>query len=115
MSVIKEGMEVTEVIMQEGVHSFERINDGVAEPVVYMVDRHVVGGFYRVHNERGNDGILNAPGSHFVPLAFEDCCITPDHQAGLDAAPNRFYVYGVIARLAALAASLELERSAPSE
>ncbi len=115
MSVIKEGMEVTEVIMQEGVHSFERINDGVAEPVVYMVDRHVVGGFYRVHNERGNDGILNAPGSHFVPLAFEDCCITPDHQAGLDAAPNRFYVYGVIARLAALAASLELERSTPSE
>ena len=74
MSVIKEGMEVTEVIMQEGVHSFERINDGVAEPVVYMVDRHVVGGFYRVHNERGNDGILNAPGSHFVPLANGTKC-----------------------------------------
>lgn len=31
----------------------------------------------------------------------------------LDAAPNRFYAYGVVARLAQLAASLELERTAP--
>jgi glutamate--cysteine ligase len=30
-----------------------------------------------------------------------------------DAAPNRFYAYGVVARLALLAASLELERTAP--
>ncbi|MFX5634530.1 glutamate--cysteine ligase, partial [Acinetobacter baumannii] len=35
----KEGLEVSEVIVQEGVHSFERINQAVAEPVVYMIDR----------------------------------------------------------------------------
>ena len=36
-----------DVIMQEGVHTFEHINDAVAEPVVYMIDRYVVGGFYK--------------------------------------------------------------------
>ena len=55
MAVGKEGLQVTEVIIQEGVHTFETINDNVAEPVVYMIDRYVVGGFYRVNTERGRD------------------------------------------------------------
>ncbi len=58
------------MIIQEGVPTYERMNDAVAEPVVYMIDRYVVGGFYRVHAERGIDENLNAPGSSFVPLAF---------------------------------------------
>ncbi|TMH00067.1 MAG: PEP-CTERM sorting domain-containing protein, partial [Betaproteobacteria bacterium] len=70
MSVVKDGQEVTEVIIQEGVPTYERMNDAVAEPVVYMIDRYVVGGFYRVHAERGIDENLNAPGASFVPLAF---------------------------------------------
>ena len=70
MSVGKEGLEVSEVIVQEGVHTFETLHDAVAEPVVYMIDRYVVGGFYRVHTGRGKDENLNAPGMHFVPLAF---------------------------------------------
>jgi len=81
----------------------------VAEPVVYMMDRFVVGGFYRVHTERGQDQNLNAPGMSFVPLAFKTPCSTPDPRAAPDAAPNRFYAYGVIARLALLAASREIE------
>ena len=36
-------------MVQEGVLTQERVNDAVAEPVVYMMDRYVVGGFYRVH------------------------------------------------------------------
>jgi glutamate--cysteine ligase len=115
MAVVKEGLEVHEVLIQEGVHTFETVNDAVAEPVVYMIDRYVVGGFYRVHTERGKDENLNAPGMHFEPLAFEDCCTQPDHAAQADALPNRFYSYGVVARLALLAASIELERTAPAE
>ena len=49
---------------------FERVDEGTAEPVVYMIDRYVVGGFYRVHAERGIDEVLSAPGSSYVPLAF---------------------------------------------
>ncbi len=114
MSVIKEGMNVSQVIIQEGVHTFERVNDGVAEPVVYMIDRFVVGGFYRVHSGRGIDENLNAPGMHFEPLACETSCCLPDRCQKPDAPPNRFYAYGVVARLALLAASLELERTAPA-
>jgi glutamate--cysteine ligase len=110
MAVVKEGLEVHQVIIQEGVYTQERIEqDGVektAEPVIYMVDKFVVGGFYRVHGGRGVDQNLNAPGASFVPLAFEKPC-TPE--IGKDCPPNRFYSYGVIARLAQLAASRELE------
>ncbi|MGB0129365.1 MAG: glutamate--cysteine ligase [Rhodocyclaceae bacterium] len=113
MAVVKEGLEVSEVIIQEGVHTFETIDAAVAEPVVYMIDRYVVGGFYRVHTARGRDENLNAPGMEFKPLAFNIACSVPDLHESPDAPPNRFFAYGVIARLALLAASLELERSAP--
>jgi len=114
MSVIKDGQSVNEVIIQEGVITHERLNDAVAEPVVYMMDRYVVGGFYRVHAERGVDENLNAPGASFVPLAFEQSAHMP--QPGVKAGvstPNRFYMYGVIGRLAMLAASYELEINDP--
>ncbi len=109
MAVIKEGQEVHDVLIQEGVYTFESINDAVAEPVVYMIDHHVVGGFYRVHTDRRIDENLNAPGMHFQPLAFESCCAYPNPDCEPDDTPNRFYAYGVVARLALLAASLELE------
>jgi glutamate--cysteine ligase len=115
MAVVKEGLEVSDVIIQEGVHSFEQINESVAEPVVYMIDRYVIGGFYRVHAERGVDENLNSPGAHFVPLAFAQQHSLPDLGAKPGtAAPNRFYMYGVVARLALLAASLEIERTDPN-
>ncbi len=112
MAVIKEGMPVSHVLIQEGVHTFESINEAVAEPVVYMIDHFVVGGFYRVHTGRGKDENLNAPGMHFVPLAFETTCSLPDSKANPNTPPNRFYAYGVVARLALLAAAIELERTA---
>jgi glutamate--cysteine ligase len=114
MSVVKDGQEVSQVIIQEGVPTFERMNDAVAEPVVYMMDRYVVGGFYRVHAERGVDENLNAPGAHFAPLAFAESPQLPRPGVKPGAsAPNRFYMYGVVARLAMLAASYELEATDP--
>jgi glutamate--cysteine ligase len=109
MSVVKEGLAVHDVLVQEGVYTFENINDAVAEPVVYMVDHFVVGGFYRVHTGRGVDENLNAPGMHFEPLAFETSCTLPNPDREPDDTPNRFYAYGVVARLALLAAAVELE------
>jgi glutamate--cysteine ligase len=105
---------VCDVIIQEGVPTYERVNDAVAEPVVCMIDRYVVGGYYRVHAERGVDENLNAPGSSFVPLAFAESSQLPRPGAKPGAsAPNRFYMYGVIGRLAMLAASYELEATDP--
>jgi glutamate--cysteine ligase len=112
MAVVKEGMAVTEVIIQEGVPTVETVDEGTAEPVVYMIDHYVVGGFYRINTQRGIDENLNAPGMQFRPLDFETCCTLPDAHLAPDAAPNRFYAYGVVARLALLAASIELEETA---
>ncbi len=102
------------LIVQEGVLALERINDAVAEPVVYLLDRFVVGGFYRVHAQQGADELLSAPGSSYVPLAFAQSLSLPEPGVRPGAsAPNRFYMYGVIARLALLAGSIELEQTDP--
>ena len=114
MAVIKEGLQVQEVLVQEGVHTFESVNGAAAEPVVYMIDHFVVGGFYRVHNERGQDQNLNAPGMQFSPLAFAEPCSSPNPDDP-GCPPNRFYAYGVLARLALAAAALELEQTADND
>ncbi|WP_022653832.1 glutamate--cysteine ligase [Aquaspirillum serpens] len=113
MSVIKEGQQVSEVIVQEGVYTFETVGEAVAEPVIYMMDRHVVGGFYRVHTGRGRDENLNAPGMHFSPMSFDGACL-PDRTCGPEDSTNRLYAYGVVARLALLAGAIELKRTAPT-
>lgn len=135
MSTIKEGMNVSEVIVQEGIYSYETLHGSVAEPVVYMMDRFVIGGFHRVHEGRGVDENLNASGMRFVPLegniatthiadvgdddperlahckrAFEqwNSLGLPQNQPE-DCECNRLYIYGVMARLSLLAAAIELE------
>ncbi|OQW88059.1 MAG: glutamate--cysteine ligase [Rhodoferax ferrireducens] len=101
-------------MVQEGVMTQERVNNAVAEPVIYTMDRYVVGGFYRVHAGRGVDEALNAPGADYVPLAFEHSTQLPQPGVKPGASlPNRFYMYGVVGRLAMLAASYELEATDP--
>ncbi|MGH8771733.1 MAG: glutamate--cysteine ligase, partial [Burkholderiales bacterium] len=36
MAVVKDGLSVRDVLVQEGVYTFERMHDAAAEPVVYM-------------------------------------------------------------------------------
>ncbi len=102
------------IVVQEGVPTMERMHSAVAEPVVCMIDRYVVGGYYRVHAERSPDEDLCGPGSSYVPLAFahSNQLPRPGVKPGASA-PNRFYMYGVIGRLAMLAAAYELEATDP--
>jgi glutamate--cysteine ligase len=109
-----DGKALGELVIQEGVPTYERVNDAVAEPVVVMIDRYVVGGFYRVHAERGADENLCSPGARYVPLAFAGSTQLPKPGAKPGASPpNRFYMYGVIGRLAMVAAAYELEATDP--
>ena len=111
MAVIKEGLEVHDLLIQEGVPTIETWGGHTAEPVVYMIDRYVVGGFYRVNAERGVDENLNSAGMHFETLSFVKESERRADDLGL--LHNRFYSYGVVGRLAMLAASLELEKTDP--
>ncbi len=108
MAASKGGGKVGRVIIQEGVYSFETWGEdkAVTEPVVYMIGPHVIGGFYRVHQGRGVDENLNAPGMNFEPLPFTAACNNPGIEE--DNPQRRFYAYGVIARLALLAAAREV-------
>ncbi|EKD54239.1 MAG: hypothetical protein ACD_60C00106G0003 [uncultured bacterium] len=110
MSKTKSGQPVHQVIVQEGVYTFETWgnDNAVAEPVVYLWGERVAGGFYRVHKERGVDENLNAPGMHFEPLAFAKPCHQPKETPDQDECQNRFYAYGVVARLSMLAAAREM-------
>lgn len=109
MSTRKGGQSVNRVMIQEGVYTFETVglDQSVAEPVVYMIGPHVVGGFYRVHKTRNVFENLNSPGMHFEKLAFAQCCNNPDNRLNEHHVQNQFYVYSVIARLALLATSKE--------
>lgn len=114
MAASKGSQKVTKVLIQEGVLSNQTmLNGAVAEPVVYMLGQYVIGGFYRVHQGRGKDENLNAPGMHFEPITFDHACNTPCDLASENTAVNLFYMYGVIARLAALAAAREMHALRP--
>lgn len=137
MAKVKEGLEVSEVIVQEGIYTYETVNGSVSEPVVYMIDRFVVGGFFRVHEGRGTDENLNATGmsfvqlNHIIPVAedggaqeqddepnkrvfeqWQELGLPQTNAADPDCGCNRLYVYGVMARLSLLAAAVELEQTA---
>ncbi len=109
MAVRKGNQQVDKVLIQEGVYTYEQYGElgSVAEPVIYMFGHHVIGGFYRVHQKKGINENLNAPGMAFEPMAFQECCHTPDPTQPVSYAKNKYYVYGVIARLASIAARLE--------
>lgn len=108
MSVVKGGRAVSGVIIQEGIHSIETCGaqNAVAEPVIYTIGNHAIGGFYRIHKDKKENESLNVPGMHFQPLVYKNRCQHPCQP--LRICTNRFYAYTVVARLGLLAASLEV-------
>jgi glutamate--cysteine ligase len=100
-----------ELLLQEVVPQAERIHEAQAQPVVYTIDRYVVGGYYRVRTEQNAQ-----TNTRYVPLAFAGNTQLPRSVREIQShvsAPNRFYLYGVIGRLALVAASYELEATDP--
>lgn len=113
MNVIKEGAENHEVIIQEGVATIDRVGEAFAEPMLYLVHGEAVGGAFRVNDARDAYNNLNASGMRFTGM-----CDEVETQAIADKIRVKscdFGVYGLMARLAALAAAREhyaLEKAA---
>tara|TARA_Y100001970_G_scaffold250687_1_gene322669 strand:+ start:5989 stop:7245 length:1257 start_codon:yes stop_codon:yes gene_type:complete len=110
MAKTKGGNTLNSVILQEGIYSNEKLStpNEVVEPVIYSFGSNLVGGFYRVHQDKNNSENLNSPGMTFKPIPFNNVCISPDHTQSIYSDTNKFYIYGVVARLAILAAAKEL-------
>ena len=107
MNVIKEGTTNTEVIIQEGIPTIDRVEGAVAEPMMYVIDGVPVGGAYRVNTERDALSNLNATGMRFVGMCDEAEC-GDDMKDHVKVPECNFGVFGLIAALAALAASREV-------
>jgi glutamate--cysteine ligase len=105
MNVIKEGVQSTEVIIQEGVPTVDVIEAAPAEPMLYLVDGHAVGGAYRVNDQRDAENNLNATGMRFVGMCDESEPHDGAQQHALP--PCQFGALGLIAELASLAAQSE--------
>jgi glutamate--cysteine ligase len=101
MNVIKEGVQSTEVVIQEGIPTIDAIDGAPAEPMLYLMDGHAVGGAYRVNKERDAQNNLNATGMEFVGMCDEG-------ETGTVTMPScRFGALGLVAEIASLAAPLE--------
>ncbi|MFM9890920.1 MAG: glutamate--cysteine ligase [Rickettsiales bacterium] len=101
MNTIKEGVQTTEVIIQEGVPTIDRVEGAPAEPMLYLIDAYAVGGAYRVNAERDGQGNLNAAGMKFVGMCDEG------EEDRIKMPSCQFSAHGLVATLASLAAARE--------
>ncbi len=101
MNVIKEGVHNTEVIIQEGIPTIDRIEGAPAEPMLYLVNGIAVGGAFRVNAERDGENNLNASGMRFVGMCDES------EEGSAHITPCHFGAYAIVSQLASLAAERE--------
>lgn len=104
MNVIKEGVQSTEVIIQEGIPTVDAVEGAQAEPMIYLVGGVAIGGAFRVNDERDRFNNLNARGMRFTGMCDE---AEYDDELRHKVKNCDFGVYGLIASLATLAAARE--------
>lgn len=68
MSFSKEGKQITQVILQEGIETIERIDGKIAEPLMYLIGGNVVACNYRTNSEKSSTENLNSTGMGFAKL-----------------------------------------------
>lgn len=104
MRVTKDGIGISEVIIQEGIATIDTIGNAPAEPVIYLIDGIPTGGIYRVNGKRDSFNNLNAAG-----MSFTGMCDEGEDECGKWKKMQNcnFRSHGIIASIAALAAARE--------
>jgi len=104
----KGGKIVTEVMIQEGVRSIDRINGNVAEPVIYCVGDAPVGGFFRINPMRSDKENLNSKGMSFSHSIL--CPGSTDKKIPKsNITEEKTELYRFLARLGAITIGYEME------
>ena len=100
LRVTKGGRPVRDIVLQEGIPTVLQTKEGYfAEPVMYLVDDGVAGGFFRVNVEKKENENLNSRGMLFKPF-FETVKELQD-------IPKAFEL---ISKIAVLASGYEIEQ-----
>ncbi len=103
MSTLKGSVTNSKVMIQEGISTSDKINEKIAEPLIYLINAQVVGNLFRVNETRDEKTSLNAAGASFFDLTnLED----KDISVGLE--KNKIdIIYCLISKMAALASAIE--------
>lgn len=97
LATLKQGVASTDILIQEGIPTTDRVEGLVAEPVLYMVGTEVVGGFWRLNQSKGERDNLNSKGMLFWSMG-----------EGKVPEPGRAAALETVARLALLATTREI-------
>jgi glutamate--cysteine ligase len=107
MRVTKSGKPVRDVVIQEGIPSSLRFRDDiVGEPVIYLVEANVAGGFLRLNRDKNEFENLNTKGMEFSCISFENEGDCENNECDHSLLP----AYRLIARVASIAAGYEIEK-----
>jgi glutamate--cysteine ligase len=74
MVASKEGKAITEVVIQEGIPTIEKIDGKVAEPLMYLIGGKVVACNYRINTEKSDRVNLNSKGMGFAKVGVNELC-----------------------------------------
>ncbi len=107
MNMLKGSVQTSQVIIQEGVKTLDRIDGKIAEPMIYVIDGQVVGNLFRANVEKDEKSSLNSAGAQFFDLEN-----LAENQIELGAEKEKIIsVYSLISKLAALAAAIEYQQT----
>lgn len=104
MKATKGGGRFNAVIIQEGIPTTLEVNGAPAEAVIYLLGCGLAGGFLRTNERKGELDSLNAPGAVFQRMCFSDYEFQKENKMLEN-------VYGTVARLGALALSMEIQQA----
>ncbi len=110
MSMGKNKSHIDQVLVQEGIPTHLQIDGFTSEPVIYIMGEELIGGFIRANTERNDMDNLNSQGMFFKKLCFKDLSDSLS-QGEIKDLPALEAIYGVVGKLSALAAAMEIRQT----
>lgn len=99
----KGGRHSHHFLIQEGIPTQLRVNQQVAEPCLYSIGHHFLGGFYRLNAQKNTRENLNSSGMTFSSFMASD-------DAAFLETDEQMRTYLLLARVASMAAAKEIEQ-----
>ncbi len=103
MNMLKGSTQTSKVMIQEGIITADKINNNPCEPMIYMINGEVAQNLFRTNDSRDERISLNASGASFYNLEN-----LPPKNNFANLENNFIIVYELIAKMASLSSSIEL-------
>ena len=103
MNMLKGSTQTSKVMIQEGIITVDKINNNPCEPMIYMINGEVAQNLFRTNDSRDERISLNASGATFYNLEN-----LPSKNNFANSENNFIIVYELIAKMASLSSSIEL-------